>query len=475
MSRPSLCRCALASLLLSAPACAPPALSTAPNPNSVLSDLVSFTVAGALRARVVTGESDKTLTTPYSALDGNGSGQIAVLGLSPSTAYTHTVEAITSSGTIATVPLHATTAALPADLAGLKFTITPGTGAPQPGYLLVGGAGNAAFAVDAIGTIRFYRDFGEASQETKMHRDGTFTSYAGTSDGFEPNATGSFWRYSPDGTLIDKYQAFTPDDSEPGSPEVLTDPHELLITTDAAGNDHLHLFGYLQRPVSAGNPTLASWHELLRQAPDGGVEMRWKSWTRFSAADQTEPLPGQAIGVGDIDHTNALQIDPADGNYVVSFRHFDALVKVDYKTGAVLWQLGGKQSTFTIVGDPLTAFYGQHSVRVLANGNLLLYDNGLQHDPPESRAVEYQLDTKAMTATMVWQFRHDPAIFTNVVGSVERMQNGNTLVAFAYAGIVDEVDPAGNVVWEGALTKNGAVQPAYRIRRLPSLYNYQAP
>jgi len=40
-------------------------------------------------------------------------------------------------------------------------------------------------------------------------------------------------------------------------------------------------------------------------------------------------------------------------------------------------------------------------VRVLGNGNLLLFDNGLRHDPSETRAVEYRLDTTAMRATLL--------------------------------------------------------------------------
>jgi outer membrane protein assembly factor BamB len=180
-------------------------------------------------------------------------------------------------------------------------------------------------------------------------------------------------------------------------------------------------------------------------------------------------------GSSDADHANALTIDPNDGNYLVSFRNLDAVIKLDARTGAVLWQLGGVQNQFTIIGDPLGGFQGQHFVRVLDDGNLLFFDNGLHHAPAESRAVEYRLDTQAMTATLVWQFRHTPAIFTPVVGSVERLASGNTLVAFANAGVVDEVTPDGSVVWEGRLLLNGATLGAYRILRLPSLYEYEKP
>jgi hypothetical protein len=106
----------------------------------------------------------------------------------------------------------------------------------------------------------------------------------------------------------------------------------------------------------------------------------------------------------------------------------------------------------------------------------LFYDNGLLHTPPESRAVEYRLDLGAMTATLVWQYRHDPPLFTPFVGSVQRFQNGNTLVGFGAAATMTEVTPEGQVLWEGRLTVNGQPVPYfYRARRVASLYRYQPP
>jgi hypothetical protein len=112
---------------------------------------------------------------------------------------------------------------------------------------------------------------------------------------------------------------------------------------------------------------------------------------------------------------------------------------------------------------------------VLSDGDLLFYDNGLHHAPPESRAVEYRLDTTANTATLVWEYRRVPVIETQFVGSVERLTNGDTLVAFALAGVVDEADPNGNRVWEASLFTGTTPRVAYRVRRLPSLYQYEVP
>ena len=119
----------------------------------------------------------------------------------------------------------------------------------------------------------------------------------------------------------------------------------------------------------------------------------------------------------------------------------------------------------------------QHDVRLLANGHLLVYDNGAAHTPPQSRAVEYALDLSAMTATMVWEYRDNPSIYTPFVGSVQRYSNGTTLVGFGGGGArVTEVAPSGDFLWEGQPTRDG--RPLgffYRMRKTLSLYKSEKP
>ena len=151
-----------------------------------------------------------------------------------------------------------------------------------------------------------------------------------------------------------------------------------------------------------------------------------------------------------------------------------AIVKLNYQTGARIWQIGGRQSQYTIQKDPLGFFSGQHSVRVLDNGNILLYDNGLRHTPPHTRAVEYAIDTTKKTATMVWEYEPNPVIFTDAVGSVQRLKSGNTLVGFGLAGQIHEVNAQGKAVGVGFYTlhQRGAF---YRAVRITSLYSYVEP
>jgi hypothetical protein len=63
-----------------------------------------------------------------------------------------------------------------------------------------------------------------------------------------------------------------------------------------------------------------------------------------------------------------------------------------------------------------------------------------------------------------------------ILGSVERLTSGNTLVGFGEAGRVDEVDPSGIVVATAQLRDaHGTPVAFYRALRIPSLYQYRRP
>jgi hypothetical protein len=105
----------------------------------------------------------------------------------------------------------------------------------------------------------------------------------------------------------------------------------------------------------------------------------------------------------------------------------------------------------------------------------MLYDNGTRHPTPESRAVEYALDLANKTATMTWEFRHVPPIYTPYVGQVQRLTNGNTVISFAQSGNVTEIDEARTARWEADIKVDGRPAFCYRMTRIASLYRYVAP
>jgi len=81
----------------------------------------------------------------------------------------------------------------------------------------------------------------------------------------------------------------------------------------------------------------------------------------------------------------------------------------------------------------------QHGAQVLAD-TILLFANRSSNN--RSSFFEYSAATGDIVAS------HDPGIFTPNYGDVQRLPGGNTLVTFSNAGVVHEITPGGQLVFE---------------------------
>ena len=200
------------------------------------------------------------------------------------------------------------------------------------------------------------------------------------------------------------------------------------------------------------------------------VIFQWRSWDYIPFTDSYYDLTTSTV---DYFHQNAVDIDH-DGNFLLSSRNLSQIIKIDRNTGNIIWKLGGKDNDFTFINEHEengpTYFSYQHDIAVLPNGYVTLFDNGNQHSPQYSRAVEYKLDQVDKTAELVWEYRHSPDIFASAMGSVQRLPDGNTLVGWGGAGsaegnpILTEVHPDKSVAIELSLP---AGQTSYRAFRFP--------
>jgi hypothetical protein len=193
--------------------------------------------------------------------------------------------------------------------------------------------------------------------------------------------------------------------------------------------------------------------------PDGTVVFEWRSVDHFNVTDaQHEDLTGETV---DHVHPNSLDLD-ADGNILLSSRHLDEVTKISRATGAIIWRLGGKNNQFTFTNDP-GHFSHQHDARRIANGNILLFDNGNYHAVHYSRAVEYRLDEQAKTATRVWQYRHTPDIYGYAMGNAQRLPNGNTMIGWGASNVITEVRPDGTIAFEMTMPPGVFTYRAFRL------------
>jgi hypothetical protein len=130
-------------------------------------------------------------------------------------------------------------------------------------------------------------------------------------------------------------------------------------------------------------------------------------------------------------HSNAITYDPRDGNLLLSMRHQDWVIKIDYQdglgTGNVVWRLGPDGDFTTDSLDPYPFQSHQHDPNFSSTFGLAIYDNGntrCNGDPAcVSRGQVYQLDEVAMTATL--ELNVDLPEYAFAVGSAQPLVNGN--------------------------------------------------
>jgi len=434
------------------------------NPNNVLSAVVAVTVrdAYAIRISYQTAGSSVFSSTPDVPLTGSAIPSLPVFGLRPDTTYSFWATAISTRGaTVDSGQASFRTGSLPASLPVFSAS-KPGN--PEPGYTLV--AWNrfpfpenaAAVIVDQNGEVAWYKEFtGFIAFDWQRQPDGNYTAAVDQSvPAWVPDRYRQFDKL---GNELKTWSSIDNCDIDDHELRVLPNGDAVFYCINVRTMD-LTALGGLPQSTVLGNI-------LIRKNSSDQTVFLWDAFDHLSIFDDLDPQIDPTTGYVDWSHGNAIEI-AADGNYLLSFRNISQVVKVDSQTGQVLWKLGGRDGDFTFVDDPLNGFSLQHAIRQLPNGNVTLYDNGASHQPPQSRAVEYQLDVSARRARLVWQYDAQPMIFSFAMGFAQRPDGGNTLAPYGTVPQVREVNAAGDLQWVlQPFDNNGFI---YRSFRIPSLY-----
>ena len=272
-------------------------------------------------------------------------------------------------------------------------------------------------------------------------------SYADVKEFFGGHGTCQYKILDTSFAVVDSFQCGNGYDAELHGFQLLPNGHGLLFAYDPQPYD-------MSKVVPGGDPNAIVTGGIIQEIDaNKNVVFQWRTWDYIPITDSYADLTRNAI---DYVHINAVEGDD-DGNILFIGRTISAVTKINRSTGEIMWQLGGKNNEFQFINEnPDNApeyFVGPHDIRRIANGNITLFDNGDRHNPPYSRAVEYNLDEEAKTATLVWEYRHDPDVYTFAMGSVQRLANGNTLIGWGSAStnggpVLTEVHPDKTVALE---------------------------
>jgi arylsulfate sulfotransferase len=222
------------------------------------------------------------------------------------------------------------------------------------------------------------------------------------------------------------------------------------------------------------------------------------AWNEFNHLDTGR----RPYSYPDWTHTNAVIYSPDDGNLIISIRHQNWLVKIDYNNGAgagdILWKLG-YQGDFTLMNADGTQdstntdwFFAQHgpsfvSTNTTGKFSLVLFDNGDDRGVVDvaggtcgvagqpacfSTVPIFDIDETAKTATFA--FHPTTPAYSFFGGNAEVLKNGNveyveanTLMSSDTAAVYEVIQSSpSQTVWQMIITG----QNAYRGMRIPSLY-----
>ena len=194
---------------------------------------------------------------------------------------------------------------------------------------------------------------------------------------------------------------------------------------------------FLTKVQGGSNPTGEEPTEILGDflneiTPDGEVVWEWHGSEKLDTnIDVICPLDGRHEWT----HCNSIA-EMENGNILLSFRSTSMIMIIERSTGNVLWRFGPG------------VFSHQHHPTPLANGNILVFDNGEHRIRGGSFSRVVELDPN--TNEIVWQYRADPALsfFSTGISSAQRLPNGNTFICDGRTGRLFEVTNDSEVVWE---------------------------
>ena len=159
-------------------------------------------------------------------------------------------------------------------------------------------------------------------------------------------------------------------------------------------------------------------------------------------------------------HINAINYNPKTDELLVSSRHLNAVINIDYTTQKINWILADPQNEW-LTDEHKTKLlkpknkdfkyqYGQHGVKFLANGNILVYDNGnfsdlynrgildsmKTYDPSKNITRGLELKISNGKVETVWEHKLEGE-YTPFIGDINKLRDNHYIVNYGGILLID--------------------------------------
>ena len=255
--------------------------------------------------------------------------------------------------------------------------------------------------------------------------------------------------------------------SADGQEFLITPWNTALITADKYETANL---------ISIGGPAGQAVIDGIVQEIDistGKVLFQWNSADHVPYSDSENPRPASAAIPSDWFHINAVHLD-TDGNLLINSRFTWTTYKVNLHTGKIIWELGGKQSTFKLKAAPGQVldsageiFAYQHDPEAIGNDEYTLFDDESDGGAgllPYSRVVTVKLNLATKVATLVKSVEQPEGLVAVAEGNAQTTRNGDLFVGWGAVPFISEFSPSGQLLFNAQFP---GVLTSYRAYRLP--------
>ena len=174
------------------------------------------------------------------------------------------------------------------------------------------------------------------------------------------------------------------------------DLHDFIMLSE----DHYYTAAIYEKPVHNipdslhPSPYIKVGATVIQEVLHNKVIWQWDAtrFPEFYGSSREHNHFSDTSHTADYLHCNAMSIDPLDSNLILSFRNTNQVIKINRRSGAIIWRLGGENSDFPLA--PNQQFLRQHDAKYTTDRTFMLLDNGDSILRQTSRVLEFVLDEK---------------------------------------------------------------------------------
>jgi len=211
----------------------------------------------------------------------------------------------------------------------------------------------------------------------------------------------------------------------------------------------------------------------------GKVLFQWDSTGHVPYSQSEQPLPASASTPWDWFHVNAIKVS-TDGTFLIDARDTWTTHDASPRTGTIIWQLGGKDSSFKleaaqgqVLNDAGDIFAWQHDLEAHGGGVYTVFDNesagaantgtGATSELGYSRAATIKLSLRNHTATLLASDDQPEGLIAPSQGNAQLLKGGGLFVGWGALPYFSEFSSSGQLEFNAELPAGVNTYRAYRL------------